>query len=272
MVRVDSDKGYIDLSKRRVTPEDIIKCEERYNKAKAVHSIIYKLAQRTHKSMMELNRQITWPLAMQYKSAYEALLIAMKEPDAVLQGLNLDQMTKSILMTDVKSRLSPQAVKIRADIEVSCFTFEGIDAVRAALMAGLKKSTDEIPIKINLVAPPLYVMLTSSLDKQTGIQALENAIAAIDEVMKARGGKCFVKAPPRATSIQEENALAKELERIEKMNAEVDGDDSDSDEENAPNGGSEKGTAADAGKKRKGAESDDDEDLQLAGAGNDDEE
>lgn len=26
--------GYIDLSKRRVSPDDVVKCEERYNKAK----------------------------------------------------------------------------------------------------------------------------------------------------------------------------------------------------------------------------------------------
>lgn len=26
--------GYIDLSKRRVSAEDVVKCEERYNKAK----------------------------------------------------------------------------------------------------------------------------------------------------------------------------------------------------------------------------------------------
>lgn len=34
VLRVDKEKGYIDLSKRRVSPEDIIKCEERYNKSK----------------------------------------------------------------------------------------------------------------------------------------------------------------------------------------------------------------------------------------------
>jgi translation initiation factor 2 subunit 1 len=37
VLRVDKEKGYIDLSKRRVSPEDIAKCEERYNKAKTVH-------------------------------------------------------------------------------------------------------------------------------------------------------------------------------------------------------------------------------------------
>ena len=36
--------GYIDLSKRRVSPEDIVKCEERYLKSKAVASILRHVA------------------------------------------------------------------------------------------------------------------------------------------------------------------------------------------------------------------------------------
>lgn len=36
VLRVDKEKGYIDLSKRRVSPEDVVKCEERYNKSKMV--------------------------------------------------------------------------------------------------------------------------------------------------------------------------------------------------------------------------------------------
>lgn len=36
--------GYIDLSKRRVSPEDIVKCEERYMKSKAVASILRHVA------------------------------------------------------------------------------------------------------------------------------------------------------------------------------------------------------------------------------------
>ncbi|CAG4938740.1 unnamed protein product [Colias eurytheme] len=40
VIRVDKEKGYIDLSKRRVSAEDIDKCTERYAKAKAVNSIL----------------------------------------------------------------------------------------------------------------------------------------------------------------------------------------------------------------------------------------
>lgn len=36
--------GYIDLSKRRVSPEDIVKCEERFMKSKTVASILRHVA------------------------------------------------------------------------------------------------------------------------------------------------------------------------------------------------------------------------------------
>jgi len=229
VVRVDSEKGHIDLSKRRVTAEDIIKCEERYNKAKAVSSIVWNISTNTGKSMMEINKMITWPLARTYKTAYEGLRLAMTNPDAVLGPLNLDPQVKSILMNDIKKRLTPQPVKIRADIEVSCFTIEGIEAVKAALMAGLAQGSEEYPIKINLVAPPLYVMSTTAMEKAAGIQVLEKAIISIEEVIKSRGGLLKIKTAPRATTSQEENALQKELRELEEQNKEVDGDDEDDD-------------------------------------------
>jgi len=34
------------------------------------------------------------------------------------------------------------------DIEVACYGYEGVDAVKAALKEGLKMSTDEMPVKV----------------------------------------------------------------------------------------------------------------------------
>lgn len=44
VIRVDKNKGYIDLSKRRVSPEDVEKCTERFAKAKAVNSMLRHVA------------------------------------------------------------------------------------------------------------------------------------------------------------------------------------------------------------------------------------
>lgn len=42
----------------------------------------------------------------------------------------------------------PEPVKIRSDFKLTCYKFEGIDAIKAALLEGEKLSTAETPIKV----------------------------------------------------------------------------------------------------------------------------
>ena len=72
VLRVDKEKGYIDLSKRRVSAEDVAKCEERYNKAKAVHRVMRHVADRQGKRLEELYEMVGWPLYRKYGHAYDA--------------------------------------------------------------------------------------------------------------------------------------------------------------------------------------------------------
>ena len=72
--------GYIDLSKRRVDPEDVAKCEERYNKAKAVHSVMRHMADQRKVRLEDVYKQIGWPLYAKYKHAYDAFKMSLS-PD-----------------------------------------------------------------------------------------------------------------------------------------------------------------------------------------------
>ena len=56
---------------------------------------------------------------------------------SLLNSLDLDENTKAVLVENIQRKLTQQAVKIRADFECSCFTYEGIDAVKEALRAGM---------------------------------------------------------------------------------------------------------------------------------------
>lgn len=77
---------------------------------------------------------------------------------SLLDECGLEPEVKESLLSNIQRKLVSQAVKIRADIECACYGYEGIDAVKTALRAGLALSTEELPIKINLIAPPLYGM------------------------------------------------------------------------------------------------------------------
>ena len=131
---------------------------------------------------------------------------------------------KSMILAYVKRRLAPQPVKVRADIEVTCFTYEGIDAIRDALLAGEKKSTADAPVRIKLMAPPMYVMTCMTLDKELGVETLTAAIETIKAAVQASGGSLDVKMAPKAVTLREETELQAMLDRLALEQEEVDGD------------------------------------------------
>jgi translation initiation factor 2 subunit 1 len=182
VLRVDPEKGYIDLSKRRVSTEDVKKCEEKYNKSKSVHSILRQVAKSENVKLEDLYSGFAWPLYRKFNHAYDALeMIAKQERDRVSElaakpslspeqlnealsarwatEMNVDPKLKEAYMKDllsnlsfvnqllssmsspvkaailqnIKNRLTPQITKIRCDLEVSCFKYEGIEAIKAAL-------------------------------------------------------------------------------------------------------------------------------------------
>ncbi|KAI0780226.1 eukaryotic translation initiation factor 2 subunit alpha [Fomes fomentarius] len=280
VLRVDKEKGYIDLSKRRVSPEDITKCEERYMKSKTVASIMRhvaskvpsvngevlegeqakqaeadaaetKRARRAAKKegheedipgeeavagganeearLEQLYDEIAWPLGRKYGHPYDAFKLALTEPDTVFASLPnpVQPSVLSVLLSTIARRLTPQPIKLRADIELTCYTPAGIDAIKKALRAGEAQSNEAVPIKAKLVAPPLYVLSTNATDKYAAVDRLERAIESIQSTIEDQGGSLVVKMKPKAVSETEEQDLAQLMAKAGAENAEVSGDEDD---------------------------------------------
>jgi translation initiation factor 2 subunit 1 len=227
VLRVDKEKGYIDLSKRRVSSEDVIKCEERYQKSKASHSILRHCAEKFGVPLESLYQTIGWPLSRKYGHVYDAFKISITEESVWddIKAPSEDILTE--LKSYISKRLTPQAIKIRADVEVSCFSYEGIDAIKAALKAAEELSTEALQIKVKLVAAPLYVVTTQALDKNQGIEALHKALEVIEAKITASGGSATVTMEPKAVTATEDAELQALLERKELEEAE-NSEDSDS--------------------------------------------
>lgn len=230
-LRVDKEKGYIDLSKRRVSSEDIIKCEEKYQKSKTVHSILRYCAEKFQIPLEDLYKTIAWPLSRKFGHAYEAFKLSIID-ETVWEGIEPpSQDILNELKTYISKRLTPQAVKIRADVEVSCFSYEGIDAIKEALKSAEDMSTEQMQIKVKLVAAPLYVLTTQALDKQIGIDLLGKAIDKINEVISKYGGVCNITMPPKAVTATEDAELQALLESKEQDNRSDSEDEDNSDYE-----------------------------------------
>ncbi|VAH89957.1 unnamed protein product [Triticum turgidum subsp. durum] len=233
VLRVDRDKGYIDLSKRRVSEEEARSCEDKYNKSKLVHSIMRHVAETLEIDLERIYQRIGWPLYRKYGHAFEAFKLIVADPDAILDVLTYEEREtgpdgqevtkvvpavtpeiKETLVQNIRRRMTPQPLKIRADVEMKCFQFDGV-----------------LHIKIKLVAPPLYVLTTQTLDKDQGISVLTDAVKACTAEIEKHKGKLVVKEAPRAVSEREDKLLNAQLDTLVEQNAEVAGDDDSEDEE-----------------------------------------
>ncbi|KAJ2486285.1 hypothetical protein EV174_001200 [Coemansia sp. RSA 2320] len=231
VLRVDKEKGYIDLSKRQASAEEVSKCEDRFEKSKAVHSIMMVVAKRLNMETEDLYKRFGWPLYKKYGHAYDAFKAAIVNRDEVLGEYNLEPVIVEELLSCVTRRLAPQNTKLRADILVNCFSFQGVEGIRKALKAAEAVSTPETEILVRLIAPPRYVMTTTSGNKDRDIKLMEEAIAAADRVIREEGGTLTVEMKPKAVSEHEEKELQDLMKQAERENTQVADDDYDSEQD-----------------------------------------
>ncbi|OBS73925.1 hypothetical protein A6R68_15540 [Neotoma lepida] len=162
----------------------VIRVDKEKGQLITVYSILRHVAEvleyTKDEQLESLFQRTAWVFDDKYKKpgygAYDAFKHAVSDP-SILDSLDLNENEREVLINNINRRLTPQAVKIRADIEVACYGYEGIDAVKEALRAGLNCSTETMPIK------------------------------------------------PKVVTDTDETELARQMERLERENAEVDGDD-----------------------------------------------
>lgn len=77
------------------------------------------------------------------------------------------------------------------------------DAMRTAEGAG----SEDCPVKMKLLAPPLYVLTTQTLDKAKGVEALTAACAECKRVIEGHKGRMVIKEAARAVSERDDRLL-----------------------------------------------------------------
>lgn len=209
VIRLDEDKKYIDLSKKQVTPEERKQCEERFKKAKAVASIACHTALEVGMPAVEVMRQVAWPLYKSHASAYDALKLAVQRPEEILKPLGLGQKLYDRIVESVQHKLKPEVQKIQAEVNVTCFTPEGVDAVRDVLLLGQsigqQQNADNATdcfVQVHVLAPPTYLIYTTTEHVEAGVEKLMECIEAMKAEMAKRGGQVEVPKPPHAIGLE----------------------------------------------------------------------
>lgn len=233
VVCIDMKKGYIDLSKKNVTQKEIMECEENFMKSKAVHSVIIAVSEKLSIDPKTIYKSFGWPLYKIYGHAFNGFKEIIENEETVFEKIHLslekdvktlDQKIRKELIDLIKQRYTPKKLKIRCDIELTCFSKEGINAIKEALKTA-EDSSEETKIQAKLIAPPLYVLSLQTTNRKEGLELMENALTLIKEKINKAKGTLTIKMAPKIINECDEKELNALMLKSELENAEVSGDD-----------------------------------------------
>lgn len=203
--------------------------EEKWNKSKTVHSIMKHVASKVKIDVEKLYESIAWPLYRRFGHAYDAFQLAVAyvphncsdsifstDAETVFEGIVMSDDVRNELLSNIERRLARPAVRIHAHIDITCFEYEGIDAIREALLAGEALSNDEFKISIRLIAPPTFVIATVAMDHEKGIEHINLVCDTIGEVISRYNGNLVVKKAAHAVMDNLDNMLPSLLEQLER--------------------------------------------------------
>jgi len=194
VLRVDTERGYTDLSKKYITEVERDAGTEKYNKGKTVHNITKRVAETQHKDIEEIYKNYVWPLYGTHTHPFDAFktLAGLKEGETgdIWTGLpNILNEIKAQFVSLIKHQMAVQPVKVGAQIEVMCYSEGGIDDIKKALKAGLDLNNGSLTaVKIQLISSPLYLVWTTTLDEDKGNEALNEVIEEIKQKINELGG------------------------------------------------------------------------------------
>lgn len=111
----------------------------------AVNSILRHVASilgyKTNEELEALYQKTAWHFEAKTKkkgSSYDFFKQAVQDP-SMLDECGLDENTKTTLLENIQQKLTQQAVKIRADIAVTCYTYEGKEGLMVTKITLKKK-------------------------------------------------------------------------------------------------------------------------------------
>jgi len=205
VLRVDTERGYVDLSKKYVAAPEKEQGTDKFEKGKHVHSMTKRLSELAHRPVKEMYEKIIWPLYQNYKHPFDALKLFANDGEDIF-GSHPEPVSDELkvqLRKIAQQRMAVQPVKLGAQMEVTCYSFAGIEDIKRALHAGLDAS-DGNDVKIQLISSPAYLVWLSTIDEDKGKQVLLDVIAAVKEDITQSGGSC--------TTVKDPQPIGKEFE------------------------------------------------------------
>jgi len=114
-----------------------------FERAKNVNLIMKLTAFNLQCSTMELYEDFGWDLYDKFNHAYDAFKLCLSDPEIVFSKITITDKQKEALLSNIHKKMAAAPIKLRSRFNLQCYTYEGIEAIREALLEAKKQTAND---------------------------------------------------------------------------------------------------------------------------------
>jgi translation initiation factor 2 subunit 1 len=190
VLRVQADKGQVDLSKRRVTKRDKKEKIQSWKKDRKAEGLLRTAAEKLNISFEEVYEKAGALIENAFGDLHEGLEKTAKDGVDVLLDLGISKELAVTLEEIAKDKIQISLVSVKGILELQNPQPKGVlvikDTLKHAQEVGEAEDAD---VNIYLVSPPKYRIVVSAEDYKSAESVLETAANSAVEFISNNGGK-----------------------------------------------------------------------------------
>ena len=185
VLRINEEKGYIDLSLRRVNESEKRRKIDDIKKEQNAEKIVEIAAGKIGIKTEELYKGIIEKTTKDYPTLHEFFENAAKN-ESILENLELDKKQLKIIEDTVKQRIKPSEVEIMGKLKITTYAPDGIDIIKQALKKAENATKNRI--NINYLGSGFYRFMVKAPDYKEAEKLMKAATeGVIDFIVKNSG-------------------------------------------------------------------------------------
>ena len=185
VLRINKEKGHIDLSLRRVNESEKRRKIEEIKKEQNAEKIIEIAAGKIGIKTEELYKEVSEKILENYGSLHEFFEEVSKN-EKILENFDINKKYLKYIDETVKQRIKPSEVEIKGKLKITTYAPNGIDIIKESLKKAEEAGRDRI--SINYLGSGLYRLKVKAGDYKEAERLMKDATDnAIGYVAKHAG-------------------------------------------------------------------------------------
>jgi len=190
VLRIDKEKGHVDLSLRRVNDAQRRQKLSQIKQEQLAENIVEFLAKKQKKDTKKFYSEVTKELFEEYESLYDAFEEVSN--DTLDLSKYVDKKLAEELTELIKQRIKPPIVDIKGALTLKSYLPDGVEVIKEGLKTSLAKAEK---VEVKYKGAGIYGVTVQAEDYKTAENNLAKFTKAITDFMESKKSEAeFVRA------------------------------------------------------------------------------